>query len=93
MVQKAMLRSPEWRALSNSERVVWIYLKADFRGHNADKLRLSYASLKGIMAPATISKAFKGLEAKSWIEKTTYGGLHRHYCTYRLTGPFSNLPG
>ncbi len=93
MVQKAILRSPEWKALSNSERVLWIHLKADFRGHNAEKLCLSYVSLKGMMAPATISKAFKGLETKGWIEKTKLGGLHRYYCTYKLTGPFSNLPG
>lgn len=93
MVQKAMLRSPEWKALTNSERVVWIHVKADFRGHNADKLCLSYASMKGVMAPATISKAFKGLEAKGWIEKTKHGGLYRYRCEYKLTGPFSKLPG
>ncbi len=93
MGRKAMLRSQEWKALTNSERVVWIHLKADFRGHNADSLRLSYISLKGIMAPATVSKAFKGLEKKGWIEKTKHGGLFRYHCTYRLTGPFSKLPG
>lgn len=88
MVQKAMLRSPEWKALSNSEKVLWIHLKADFRGHNADKLCLSYIALKGIMAPATISKAFKGLETKGWIEKTKHGGFYRYRCKYKLRGPW-----
>ena len=92
MVQKALLRSSEWRNLSKSARLLWIHLKANFNGSNADKLRLSYGEMKGLMAPATMSKAFKELEKKTWIEKTKHGGLYRYYCTYRLIGPWSKLP-
>ena len=92
MIQKAVLRSPDWAALSNSERVVWVHLKADFNGKNPEHLVVTYNSMKKIMAPATLSKAFKGLEEKGWIEKTQHGGLFRNPTAYRLKGPWSKLP-
>jgi len=50
-----------------------------------------YLELKDIMAPATLSKALKGLIKKGWIEKTKHGGLFRYFCLYRLTGKYDNI--
>ena len=93
MVQKELLRSQDWKALSNSERIAWIHLKASFKGYGSESLSLTYASMRDIMAAATLSKALKGLIEKGWVEKTQHGGLYRYYCTYRLVGPWSKLPG
>ena len=90
MLDRAMLNSAEWKALSHSEMIVYTYIKRNFNGSNNGEIPLKYTELKGIMAPATISKALKGLEANDWIEKTQYGGLHRYYCKYKLTGRYDN---
>ena len=45
-------------------------------------------NLKSVMAPATLSKALKGLRNKEWIEKTKHGGMYRYYCLYQLTGKY-----
>jgi len=88
MIDKAVLRSSAWKALSHSEMVVYIYLKANYNGSNNGEIAFPYSQMEGIMARQTLSSALKGLIEKGWIEKTEYGGLYRYYCLYRLTGKF-----
>lgn len=91
MLERVTLNSPECKALTSAEFRVYTYIKKNYNGSNNGAIPFKYAELKGVMAPATISSALKGLEAKGWIKKTQYGGLHRYYCLYRLTCKYDRL--
>jgi len=91
MLENATLNSQEWKQLTHSEMVAYVYIKKNFNGGNNGEIPLKYSELKGVMAPATISKALKGLVTKGWIEVTRHGGLYRYFCKYRLTGKYDFL--
>ncbi|MFC1704576.1 hypothetical protein ACFL1E_07355 [Candidatus Omnitrophota bacterium] len=93
MLDKQLLESEEWKKLSHAEMIAYIYIKKNYNGSNNGKIPLKYAELKGILAPATLSKALKGLIDKEWIEKTQHGGMYRYYCLYKLTGKYDKLRG
>lgn len=86
LLERQTLMSAKWRELTHAEMIVYIYIKNNFNGGNNGDIPLKYSELKGVLAPATLSKALKGLEDKEWIKKTKHGGLYRYYCLYRLTG-------
>jgi DNA-binding MarR family transcriptional regulator len=86
LLERQTLNSAHWQALTTSEMITYIYVKNNFNGGNNGQIPLKYVELKGFMAPATVSKALKGLQSKGWIEKTQHGGLYRYYCLYKLTG-------
>jgi len=84
---REMLKSKEWQEdLTASEKVLYIHIKNKYVGTNNGEICLHYSELRRIMAPATASKAFKGLETKGWIEKTKIGGMFRYVNHYKLTG-------
>jgi len=91
MLEKETLNSQQWRELSHSEMIAYLYVKKNYNGGNDGKIPLKYSELKGIMAPATLSKALKGLIAREWIKKTRYGGMFRYYCLYELTGKYDRI--
>ncbi len=92
MLDRALLDKPEWKRLSSSEKIIYIYLKKNYNGSNNGKIPLKYCKhLDVLKSSATISKALKGLESKEWIEKTQYGGMYRYYCLYRLTGKHDDI--
>lgn len=91
MLEKGMLKSEEWKNLSKPTKLIYIYLKAKYNGRNPEELKLTYIELKDEFAPATISKAFRELEEKGWVEKTKYGGLFRYYNLYKLIGNWGRL--
>ena len=88
MLDIGMLHSETWSDLSHSEMLTYIYMRANHNGKNNGEVPLKYAELKEILAPATLSKALKGLENKDWIRKTKHGGMYRYYCLYKLTGKY-----
>ena len=92
MVGRGMLlRCQEWKDLSPAAKIIYLYIKAKYNGSNNGQIRLYYSELKGInglSSPSTISKAFKELEAKGWIERTKIGGCYRYFNEYKLTGKF-----
>lgn len=91
-LSKELLRSEDWKkGLTSSEKIVYLFLKCNYDGSNNGQIHLHYSELKTAMASATISSAFKGLEAKGWIEKTKMGGLFRYYNLYKLTGKHDKL--
>jgi predicted transcriptional regulator len=48
--------------------------------------------MKNVMAAATLSKSFKELEEKGWIEKTKQGGLFGGFCCYKFnSAKFSEI--
>jgi DNA-binding MarR family transcriptional regulator len=91
MLEKATLNSTEWKELSHPEMITYIYIKKGYNGSNNGQIPFTYSDLKGVLAPATISKSLKGLICKGWVEKTQHGGLHRFYCLYRLTGKYDQI--
>ena len=91
MLDKRLLESEEWQKLSHSEMIVYIYLKRNYNGGNNGQIFLKYLELTDIFAPATISKALKGLINKEWVRKTEHGGLYRYYCLYELTGKYDDI--
>ncbi len=88
LLERQTLLSIQWKELTHTEMLAYVYIKNNFNGGNNGKIPLKYSELKDVMAPATLSKALKGLQAKGWIEKTQYGGMFRYYCLYKLTGNF-----
>ncbi len=88
-LDRNMLKSVEWRkGLSSTEKVLYVHLKHKYVGINNGEICLHYSELKDMMAPATIWRAFKGLETKGWLERTKHGGLYRFVNHYRLTGTY-----
>jgi DNA-binding MarR family transcriptional regulator len=87
--RRMLLKDPDWKSLSAAAKLVYIYLKAKFNGANNGVIRLHYSELKGVRglsSPSTISRSFKELENKGWIKRKKYGGLHRYFNEYELTG-------
>jgi DNA-binding MarR family transcriptional regulator len=91
MLEKFTLDSHEWKGLSTSEMVTYIYIKKGYNGSNNGEVPFTYSGIKGVLAPATISKSLKGLISKGWVEKTKHGGLYRFYCLYKLTGKYDQI--
>lgn len=91
MLDKATLDSSEWKGLSHSGMIAYIYIKKNYNGGNNGNIPLKYSELKGVLAAATLSNALKGLEQKGWIKKTKHGGLYRFYCLYELTGKHDRI--
>lgn len=91
MLEKATLDNPQWKKLSVSAMIVYIYIKKNYNGSNNGEIPMKYLELKGIRAPATTSEALKELEREGWIEKTRHGGLYRCYCLYKLTGKHDRI--
>ena len=79
------LYSDEWKALSKSEMLLYIYIKAGRNGSNHNEISLSYSALKEIMNRSTFARSLKGLIQKGWVEKTFQGGLMQSSSKYRLT--------
>lgn len=91
MLEKDTLNSPEWKELSRRAMITYIYIKKNYNGGNNGEIPLKYVELKGLLAPATISKSLKELQSKGWIEKTKHGGMYRYYCLYKLTEKYDKL--
>jgi len=78
------LYSKEWKKLTKSEMILYIYLKAGMNGSNANEIELPYSNLKGVIDKKTFSRAIKGLIKSGWIEKTHQGGLMENASKYKL---------
>ena len=86
-----LLHCGEWKRLSPAAKLVYITLKAKHNGSNNGEICLHYTELeagRGLGSPSTVSNAFKELEKKGWIKRTSYGGLFRIPNKYGMTGRF-----
>jgi len=79
------LYSEEWKKLTKTEMLLYVYIKAGRNGTNDTRIKLPYSYLKGIMNKSTMWRALVGLIAKGWIEKTYQGGLMENESEYKLT--------
>jgi len=102
LIRIRMLRSPEFRRLSLSAQMLWIYLRAQFNPYNADcfnpatgrgQVYLPYSELQninGFRSSATISKAFKELIKNDLIEVVEKGGLYGGPSAYAFKGKYAH---
>ncbi len=91
MIDTEMLHSEEWKKLTHSEMITYIYIRSNYNGRNNGSVPLKYTELKGVLAPGTLSNALKGLINKKWVKKTKHGGMFRFSCLYKLTGRYDPL--
>jgi len=104
LIKISMLRSKEFRQLSPTAQLLWIYLRANFnpmnpdctnRATGRDQVYLSYSEIKtvnGFHSSATISKAFKELIDNGWIQVAERGGLYAGPSAYYFIGPYGQFP-
>ena len=90
-IEKKTLESEEWKALTHSEKLIYILIKANYNGSNNGEIPFVYANVTDQFSSRTISKSIKGLIKKGWLEKTKHGGLFRFYCEYKLTCNYDYL--
>lgn len=93
MIRIDMLRSKEWRSLSNSAKIVYIYLRAKFNYKTFSEVTLTYSEMNDLMSSATMSKALKDLIKFEWIEVAQHGGLIKGATTYKFKGQFKDFYG
>jgi len=91
MIYKETLRSKEWKELSSSAKVIYIYIKSKYNGSNNGELSFKYLEYKNEFSSGTISNALKQLVKKEWLNKTKHGGMYRYYCLYELTGKHDKI--
>ena len=75
MIRHDLLKDPGWQKLSNSAKVLYIYLRAKFNYKTYSEVTLAYSEMKGVMSTRTMSRAFKELLREKWIIKTKQGGI------------------
>lgn len=86
---KALLKDASWRSLSSSAKVLYVYLRSKFNTSSWGEVSLAYSEVKDMMSTKTISRAFKELQDKGFIEKTKHGGLYGGVCKYKFVGQFA----
>jgi len=83
-----MAKSDAWRSLSGSATKVYVELRSRFNGGNNGDLSLSYAEAADLLGlgKSTVARAFKELEEKGLIEKTSQGDWYgRRASTWLVT--------
>ena len=88
-----VLHCGEWKQLSPSAKILYLYVKAKHNGINNNHICLHYSeleSVRGLASPSTVCKAFKELEQKGWIKRTSLGGMYRTPNKYGLTGRYDD---
>lgn len=74
LIEKEILYSKAWTMLTHSERVIYIHLKGEFTGINADDLRLPYLKkMKKIMAKRIFYHGIRHLERVGFIDCLSVG--------------------
>ena len=91
MLRHDLLKDPEWRKLSSSAKVLYIYLRVKFNYVTLSEVTLAYSEVEDMMSSKTISRAFRELQNSGWIEKTKHGGLYGGMCAYKFIGAYKDF--
>ena len=91
MLRRDLLKDPDWRELSSSSKIVYIYLRAKFNYKTFSEVSLAYSEIKDMFSTRTISKAFQSLQNTGFIVKTKHGGLFGGTCSYKFNGKFKDF--
>ena len=86
MLKKDLLKDPDWKKLTNSAKILWIYLRAKYNYKTKGNVTLAYSEMIDMMSTRTVSNALKELIDNGWIEKIKQGGLYGGLCSYRFIG-------
>jgi len=98
-----MLHELEFRKLSMIARMLWIYLRAEYRPNNKKYINsetgriqvpMPYKELQkrsGFKSMETISKAFRELIDNKWIEIAIQGGMTEGMSWYYFTGKYAEF--
>ena len=91
MIRQDLLKDPNWRKLSSSTKVLYIYLRAKFNYKTQDKVTLAYSEVKEMLSARTVSRSLKELIQGNWIKKTKQGGLYGGLCSYEFNGKYKDF--
>ena len=91
MLRKDLLKDPCWRSLTNSAKVLYIYLRNKYNHKTLDNVSLTYSEIKDLFSRQTITNGFRELEDNGFIKKTKHGGLFGGVCRYTFTGPYKDF--
>lgn len=91
MVTEKLLKDPEWRKLSSSAKIIWLYLRLKFNFQTLNEVSLAYSEIEDMFSSATISSAFKELVKTGFIEKVKHGGLFGGVSSYKFIGPHKDF--
>lgn len=91
MLRRDLMKDPDWRKLSSSAKIIYIYLRGKFNYKTFQEVTLAYSEVKDMMSSKTISKAFRELQDAGFIEKTKHGGLFGGVCAYKFIGQFKDF--
>lgn len=88
MISNKLLKDINWRKLTSSAKVLYLYLKSKFntKARTLGDLVLTYGEMKGVMTTDTMSRGFKELQRAGFIEKVKQGGLYGSTNMFRLKG-------
>lgn len=89
----SVIYSKEWKQLTKSEMVLYLYLKCGFNNNNNGEITLPYSNLRDVMSSKTFSCSIKGLIDKQWVQKSKAGGLFEKASHYKLTFLFDKKLG
>ncbi len=69
--------SVAWRALSPTDRDLWLWLRRKLKGTNNGQIPATLSTLKhsGVRSSSTLAKSLRALQAVGFIEKTRQGGI------------------
>jgi len=91
MIRYDLLKDKEFRQLSNSAKIVYIYMRAKFNYKTLSEVTLTYSEMNDVMGTQAMSNALKELVNKEWIIKVVAGGLMGGCSTYRFNGRFKDF--
>ena len=91
MLRHDLLKDSEWRKLSSSAKVIYVYLRSKFNYKTFSEVTLTYSEVKDMMSSKTIRRAFKDLMNKGFIDQTKQGGLFGGVCAYKFIGPYKDF--
>jgi hypothetical protein len=91
MLRIDLLKDPEWRKISSSAKIIYIYLRAKFNYKTLSEVTLTYSEMKDVMSTRTMSEALKELVKGGWIIRANYGGLFSGSSTYKFNGKYKDF--
>lgn len=86
----ALVDSPAWRALSWTDKGLYIAMRRKLKGSNNGNIEATLATLRhaDITSPSTLAKGLRALQTLGLIAKTRQGGIAqgvKHCSLYRFT--------
>jgi len=64
-VRKDLLKDPEWRRLSSSAKILYIYLRSKFNYETFSEVTLAYSEVKDMMSSRTASRHLKNYKIRA----------------------------